>query len=88
MGEAVGNAMRVLIYETGQTGGTTYALKDAFETLGHSATVFDGEKCLWSSKRPTFLTRVRDRPILPIVEARKYPDLGETPRVSTMISCW
>ncbi len=67
--------MKVLIYETGQTGGTTYPLKDAFETLGHSATIFGWEKYLCSSARPTFVTRVRDRLIFPVVGARINLDL-------------
>jgi spore maturation protein CgeB len=67
--------MKVLIYETGQTGGTTYPLKDAFETLGYSATIFDWEKYLCSSERPSFVTRVRDRLIFPVVGAKINLDL-------------
>jgi spore maturation protein CgeB len=69
--------MKVLVYETSQTGGTTFALKDAFEALGHSAAIFDYQKYLYGHARPSLYNRLRDRFLFAGVAARINADLRE-----------
>jgi len=69
--------MKILVYESGQTGGTTYPLKDAFETLGHSVTIFDWQKYLYTHTRRSLYNRVRDKFLFVRTAARINADLRE-----------
>jgi spore maturation protein CgeB len=53
--------MNILIYDISQQSGIKYPLKEAFESLGHQAHMFDWNKYLYTYRKANILERIKDR---------------------------
>ena len=53
--------MQILIYETSQHCKDKFALKEAFEALGHQTDVFDWQRYLYTYSRSNLIERVKER---------------------------